>query len=296
MKLQDQLYDAVADVSADLPALAAASRRRGLSIRRRRQALTSVGAAAAVAVVAASAVLLAPGSGRTGSDDPGVDAGYASDLAARPLSGATVPNSGRATAAALLASVAHVADGSASRIQGADPVPGSIPPDPESLATFLFTPADGSGPGVVFLNLQPIETVYDGVCSSAKKDCHVVPRTSWTCESYMASCSVSKTPAGDTLRTYRDYVSDAGADDIRQVAELISPARGVRVLLSATNNRGEKSRPTREDPVLTRSQLVDVVTQPWWGFRLPAEYAGQDLPSYESAGGAIEATAPTPQG
>jgi hypothetical protein len=292
MKLQDQLYDAVADVSADLPTLAASSRSRGLSIRRRRQALTSVGAAAAVAAVAVSGLLLRPG-----ADEPrGSDPGYASELALRPLSGATVPNTGRATAAALLAAVARVAEGTATRIQGGDPSPDTIPPDKESLATFMFTPADGSGPGVVFLNLQPIDAVYDQVCPAGTKDCRTVPTTSWGCESYMVGCVVSKTAAGDTLRTYRDTESDAGDDDVRLVAEVISPARGLRLVLSAANNHGEESAATRPDAVLTLPQLVDVATQPWWGFRLPAEYAGTDLRGYHGTGGAIDAVAPTPQG
>ena len=61
MLLHDSLDDAVADVSADLPALAVASRNQGLSIRRRRRALAAVGSVAAATVLAIGAYALVPG-------------------------------------------------------------------------------------------------------------------------------------------------------------------------------------------------------------------------------------------
>jgi hypothetical protein len=284
MKLQDQLYDAVADVSADLPSLAADARRRGLAIRRRRRALASVGAAAAVVAVVAGGFALRPATVATDSSDLSA---YAADLAARPLSGATVPNSGRATAASLLAAVRQVAGGTPSRIDGGDPDLGSIPPSPESNAGFLWHPADGGGPGVVFVNVQPIDMVYRQVCPAGSKDCRTVPVTAWSCDaSFMVDCKVSKTPGGDTLRTYRDLDSDSEVHRdgfVRQVAEVISPARRLRLVVSSSNNAGDGSRPRRSEPVLTLAQLEEVATQRWWGFRLPAEYAGDDLPSYLGA-------------
>lgn len=287
MLLQDQLHDAVADVSTDLPALAAASRRQGLAIRRRRRALASVGSAAAVVAVLGAGFTLRPG---TVATDPGELSTYAADLAARPLSGQTVPNSGRATAASLLAAVRKVADGTASRIDGAGPDLAGTPPMPESNAGFLWQPAGGGGPGVVFVNVQPIESVYGQVCPAGSKDCRTVPVTAWSCDaSFMVGCRVTKTAAGDTLRTYRDLDSDSEvhrAGFVREVAEVISPARKLRLVVSASNNAGDGTRPIRRAPVLTLAQLEDVATQPWWGFRLPAEYAGDDLPGYRSAEGA----------
>ena len=61
MKLHDSLDHAVSDVSADLPALAVASRNQGLSIRRRRRALAVVGSVAAATVLAVGAYAVAPG-------------------------------------------------------------------------------------------------------------------------------------------------------------------------------------------------------------------------------------------
>src|SRR5689334_17110400 len=98
MKLHDSLDHAVADVSADLPALVAASRNQGLSIRRRRRALAAVGSVAAASALAAGAYTLAPGVG--GGADRGVATDIASPVSVGRLSGQTVRPTDRAVAAA----------------------------------------------------------------------------------------------------------------------------------------------------------------------------------------------------
>jgi len=266
MMLHDSLDHAVADVSADLPALAVASRNQGLSIRRRRRALAAVGSVAAATVLAIGAYALAPGVGG------GADRGIATDLAAPVvsgrLSGATAPITARGVAAALAVSVDGVADGTFGRFQGDASVR-------DASVALLFEPEAGSGPaGQVFINLQPI--VMAG-------------RAPYTCdgylEDYLTDCKVRRLPNGDTLRTYReDDDTEFGAGSQRVVAEVLRPEQRLRVLVFAMNTNPWADGGFRERPVLTTEQLTTIATRPWWSRKqLPVEYveAGEHLDLYE---------------
>lgn len=286
MKLHDQMNHAVADITADAGALVTQARKRGLGMRRRRQVLSTVGAAAAVAAIVGGALALQPG-GDT-SRETGAATDPTGSSSATTQSGGTVPLTGRATAAALMAAVDEVADGAFSDFSGQDPYPSSDT-GLQSYAQFRLTP-DGEGFGVVGVNVQPLSILDLRDCAEGDKTCEKEIRpAAYTCDhEFMHDCEATVLPNGDTLRTYRDDVTG-----IRLVAELLSPERELRVLASATNgldlpnSQWDTKRP---DAVLTIDQLSDVVSQPWWGFELPAEHDGSQLPGYDDVGAVMTAT------
>ncbi|KQW46012.1 hypothetical protein ASC77_19095 [Nocardioides sp. Root1257] len=267
MKLHDSLDHAVADVSADLPALVAGSRRQGLSIRRRRRALATVGTAAAVSVLALGAYALVPGD--QGPSDTGVATDIASPVPVGALSGRTAPITSGGVAAALAATVEDVADGTFGRFQG-------DASNREGSAALLFEPENGSGPaGQVFINLQPLA---------------MAGQAPYTCEGYLedylTDCTVRQLPNGDTLRTYReDDDTEVGAGSQRVVAEVLRPEQRLRILVFARNSNPWAIGELRARPVLTTEQLIEIATQPWWSrTELPVEYveAGNDLELYQN--------------
>lgn len=265
MLLHDSLTDAVADVSADLPALATASRNQGLSIRRRRRALATVGSVAAATVLVVGAYALVPGA------DGGPDHGVATDATAPAvtgqLSGQTAAITNRGVAAALADAVDQVADGTFGRFQG-------DASHHEALAALLFRPTTGSGPaGQVMVNLQPLAAVG---------------RPPYRCgESYMQDCAVRRLPNGDTLRTYHDDDdTEFGTGSRRFVAEVLSPERHLRVVVNALNTNPWAEGEYRDRPLLSTDQLTEIATQGWWSrTRLPVEYvaAGKRLDDYADA-------------
>ena len=103
------------------------------------------------------------------------------------------------------------------------------------------------------------------------------------CLGWMEACRVSTLPDGSLLRTYAKHSADVnGGTGERLVAERV--VGQVRVVASATNGFELPANEwdiTRPDAVLSTEQLTTVVSQPWWGFQLPAEFSGaQDVPSY----------------
>jgi hypothetical protein len=180
----------------------------------------------------------------------------------------TRPADGRLTAAALYAAVTAVVPGTGSDFAGQSPYPGSR----DTYAEFAFTPGDGSGAGLVGVNVQDAQSLADG---------GVGPRDGFQCLRFMSDCQVVDQPDGSLLRTYAERSEAAGGGTgIRLVAERLTPG-GVRVVASAANgfegpsNQWDIRRP---DAVLSIAQLVEVVSPAWWGFALPAELA--DVPSY----------------
>ena len=265
MNLHDTMEDAVADVAADLPSLAAVSRRHGLAIRRRRRALATIGTAAAASVLAAGAWAVLPGDG---AQDGTVATDTTTPAAVTHLNGATEPITNRGTAAALANAIGDVADGTFNRFQG-------DVSDDEAMAALLFLPATGAGPaGQVMVNLQPIN--------------RYVGKPPYTCNqgymTYMTDCKVRTLTNGDTLRTYReDGDTEIGADSQRTVAEVLSPERRLRVLVFAMNSNPWADGSYRDQTVLDTDQLTEIATQPWWSrTELPVEYidAGKQLANF----------------
>ena len=280
MLLHESLDDAVADVFADLPAIAESSRRRGLAIRRRRRAMGSVGATAAAAALAIGAYALAPGAADQGRD---VVADGPTSIYAGSLSGQTAPSTGRGAAAALASAVDHVADGTFEGFQGAVYDHEAF----EAFAAFRFLPRSGSGPaGLVMVNLQPL-----GMAGGAPYTCDQVVHHG------LLDCRTWQLPNGDTVRTYRDHDSEMGAGSERLAVEVISPGRRLRLVVSALNTNPHADGEVREAPVLTTDQLVEVATQPWWQRKdLPQEYvaAGERLEDYSDANASVATATPTP--
>jgi hypothetical protein len=265
MKLHDSLDHAVADVSADLPALAVASRNQGLAIRRRRRALAVVGSVAAATVLAVSAHTLMPGDQHPQGTGVAVD--ISTPVQVDRLSGQTAPITSSGIAAALAATVDDVADGTFGRFQGEVW-------DHEGLATLLFEPTRGSGPaGEVFLNLQPVQ------------EAGAAP---YTCQGYLteyiSDCSVRQLNDDTTLRTYReDGDTEVGARSQRVAAEVIDRARQLRIVVYAMNTNPWAHGEFRDRPVLTTEQLTAIATRSWWSrTQLPVEYvdAGDGLDLY----------------
>jgi hypothetical protein len=239
MLLHDSLHDAVSDVRVDHTSLAAGARRHGLAIRRRRRALAAVGSVAAVSVLALGASLLTPGGG-DGSTS------VATEAPATP-SGRTEPVTGASAAAALVSAVRDVSPAAYDHLQG-DAVDGEV------TASLVLQPG-----GQVFLNLQRL-----GMAGSAPYTCAGVA---------VSDCEATALLNGDTLRTYLDEDDEMGAGGERLVAEVISPARRLRIVLSAMNTHPWADGRLTDTPVLTTDQLVEIATLPWWDRReLPVEF------------------------
>jgi hypothetical protein len=265
MNLYDTMEDAVADVAADLPSLAAVSRRHGLAIRRRRRALATIGTVAAASVLLATAWAVLPGDG---APDGTVATETATQAVITQLSGATEPITDRGAAAALASAIGEVADGTFNRFQG-DVF------DDEAMAALLFLPVTGGGPaGQVMINLQPLNGS--------------VGKPPYTCDqgymTAMTDCKVRTLTNGDTLRTYLDDGdTEFGADSQRTVAEVLSPERRLRVVVFALNTNPWADASYRDRTVLDTDQLTEIATQPWWSrAELPAEYinAGKQLENF----------------
>jgi hypothetical protein len=262
MLLHDTLDEAVADVHADLPTLVTAARAQGLSIRRRRRMMATVGTAAVLALVATVGYALVPG---PDTDD---DTTVASDrFDVGELSGRTAPITPPGAVVALGAAVGQVADGDYQQLRG-------YASDGATLVELLFRPSGGSGPaGQVDLSLMPLRG-------------HAARL--YACdESYMQQCTTTPMANGDTLRTYTDEDPGSTPTYERRVAEVLSPERGLRLVLGAANTSAAEWRTVRPEPVLTTSELAAIATLPWWGrTRLPEEYVaeGRDLTQYASLG------------
>ncbi len=264
MLLRDSLDDAVAGVTTDLSALAEASRRRGLAIRRRRRALATVGSLTAVSVLALGAHALV--NGPVAAPAPVAATEVSPPSVPAELSGRTAPITDTGTAAALAASVGTVADGTLSRVQGGVS-------EHEAHAALVLRPEPGRPGGQVFLNLQPA-----AMAGRAPHDCEG-----------RSACEIRRLPNGDWLRTYRqDDDTEYAPGSQRVAAEVISPRRRLRVVVSAMNTHPWAEGEMRAAPVLDTDQLVEIATQPWWSrTELPVEHleAGRTLAGVSGSAG-----------
>jgi hypothetical protein len=272
-KLRSAMADAVAPASPDTDRLVSLARRRGMGIRRRRQALGTIGVAAALGLAVLAPSVIA--GDRGSKPDDGVLVGT------QPKSfdlSQTTPIDGRSTAAALVYAVGLQAHGKATDFvgqgDGADGVR-------MTFGRFDFTPDSSTAAGEVGVNVQyaPPKTQAKGV-----KARHL------RCDSYMEQCELTQLADGSVLRTSAQRSTYGSRTGLMRVADLHRPD-GLRVVAFASNGLDISERDeqvTREDPVLTTEQLVAVVTQPWWGVRIPEYFtrAGNELDPYNSVGGA----------
>ena len=288
--LRNRMHDSVDSRHTDVARLADHAVRAGTTIRRRRRAAVAgsvvavgaltVGGAAAGGLLSggpdrADIVAGSPGSSVTPtpaaptpttapSEPPSSDpasAGAGSPTAqveeSKVAPGDPAPQ-GREIASALLTAVQQVQPGTATEILGQ-----------QEYAEFTYTPDDSPGAGTVGVNVQN----WAGDVAALAMD---------RCQSSMDDCVVSQLPNGSRMRVYLDRTEDPSGDGVRSVVERLTP-QGVRILASAANGFDLPSSrwdATRPDPVLTRAQLVEVVTQPWWGLTLPSEVTSAELPGY----------------
>ena len=281
--LRDRMHDTVSHHHIDLDSLAARARSQGASLRRRRQAVAG-SALAVVAIVAttgvAGAVLLAD---RPSEHQVMPPAATDSGPPPAPPAADTTPATGRTTVAALYAAVTDVVPGTATDFKGQGP--STQVADRYTYGVLAFSPADASGEGEIGINVQPASILDDA-------DRGLTARQGFVCVDWMESCEVSTLPDGSLLRTYAMHTpAVGGGTGERLTAERLTGQ--LRVVASATNGfegAGNHWDITRPEAVLSIDQLTTVVTQKWWGFELPAEFAGErDVPSYRELPSSIMA-------
>jgi hypothetical protein len=280
MKLHEQMSDAVADVHPDTDTLTQEARERGGRIKRQRR-LASIGGVAAVAILGAAIAVAVPGNDPGSSKAPVADGSNEAPPVEEPPGKVAID--GRSAAAALSAAVLEVQDGEQTAYVGQG---GSDTQVKETYAELELAPTTGGGPGIVGVNVQP-SSILDGF--------------PFECTEWMVDCQIRELGDGARLRTYSDVpVPTADGDGVRVVAEYFAPERGLRVVASATNGFELPENQwdvTRSEPVLSIDQLVEVVTQDWWGFRIPARFAdeGAQLTPYEERDTSMYLLSPTPE-
>jgi len=280
--LRTAMADAVAPAHPDPDHLVAASRRRGLGIRRRRQVLGTLGVAAALGLVVLAPTVVAGDHGGRNEDATRVG-----DSPAGLDTQDTSPITGRSTAAALLYAVGLDASGTADHVRGQGGGNG-----PDTYAVVRFTPAGSQTTGEIGINVQHYGDLVSktGAGSGDKLG---------ECLAFMDSCVKTTLPDGSRLLTYDDRSDYHGRRGLRRVAELYRPD-GVRIVTSASNGFDITERDeqvTTDEPVLTLDQLVAIDRQPWWGPELPTYFATQgEALTYDEIGGSIDATtSPSPK-
>ena len=265
--LRDHMHDSVDHQQADLAALTTHARRQGTTLRRRHRFAVAGSALAVVAVLGAGAVVasgLLPDASVVPQEVPVADQG----VQLRELRDVTAPATGRSTAAALYAAVTEVVPGTGSAFAGQGPSAYSA----DTYGELAFAPGDGSGAGQVGINIQDKSIIAEQIAGQRL-----------VCLEWMEACRVSTLPDGSLLRTYAEHTAAvSGGTGERLVAERV--VGRVRVVASATNGFELPANDwdiTRPGAVLSTEQLTTVVSQPWWGFALPAEFSGErDVPSY----------------
>jgi hypothetical protein len=281
-RLRDAMADAVAPAVPDTEHLVASARRRGLGIRRRRQALGSVGVAAALGLAVLAPTVIA---GDRGGDAPIAIGNQAPSFD----SNRTSPITGRSNAAAVLYAVGQEVSGTATDFSGqASSSDGIV----MAFGQLSLVPSGDANAGQVGVNVQlaPPATQAKG----GEKD------PGDRCDAFMERCDVTHLADGSVLRTYQLTSEYGDHSGLIRVAEINRPDH-LRVLATASNGHDITERDeqvTRTAPVLTTAQLVGMVTQPWWGVRLPTYFVeqGDQLKPYNAIGGAAATptTAATP--
>ena len=266
--LRDHMHDTVDHEHTDLAALTSHARVRGAKLRRRHRLAAAGSALAVVAVLGAGAMAasgLLPDASVVPQDVPVADHGVKPKPAHRaPAPAAT----GRSTVAALYAAVTDVVPGTGSKFAGQ----ASTEHSADIYGELAFTPADGSGAGLVGINIQDKSIIAEQIAGERL-----------VCLAWMEACQASTLPDGSLLRTYAEHSAAVnGGTGERLVAERV--VGQVRVVASATNGFELPANEwdiTRSDAVLSTQQLTTVVSQPWWGSELPGEYSGaKDVPTY----------------
>jgi hypothetical protein len=277
--LRAAMAQAVAPEIPDTDRLVSTARRQGLGIRRRRQALGGVGVAAALALAVAAPLTIVGNHGGHGPSPTLVGTQAPTFDSSR-----TSPITGRSNAAALLYAVGLEAEGTATDFRGQATSSGEIV---MAYGQFSFTPAGSSNPGQVGVNVQ-----FAPPASQAKGGDETPGDR---CDTFMEHCEITHLADGSVLRTYQQTSSYGDRTGLLRVAE-INRADHLRVVAIASNGSDVTERDeqvNRTEPVLTTAQLVDVVSQPWWGTRLPTYFSEQGDQLKPYAGVEPAGTTPT---
>ena len=109
---------------------------------------------------------------------------------------------------------------------------------------------------------------------------------------WMIDCEIHQLPGGDRVRTYtarcrRPRATGCGwwrSSSPPGATSGWSPRRP-----TASSCRTTSGTSPAPEPVLSSDQLADVVSQDWWGFKLPARFAeeGKELNPYEEIEGSL---------
>jgi hypothetical protein len=224
---------------------ARASRRR----RTKRAAWVAVGLTAAVALtseVAHSTGLFATLS--ASAEPTNSQVGNHPPLAAPVAHAGSSRANGRAVAAALGYAVAQVAGGGQSDFAGQDWSGGGA--RRQTYAQLVWTP-DRGGASVVRLVLQPPGAVAPETCAGR------------------SGCAQTTIDGGGVVTTWTEQDVQAPRS-VTRYAELRRP-NGLAVRAESTNAIETGLLP--HDPVLlSTGQLTRVVSEPWWGLRLPGTF------------------------
>ena len=285
--LRQRLHDTFDHEHTDVVLLAERAKSQGARLRRRRRLSVATGSLAVAAVLAAgvaSATQLLPG-----PPEASLVTGFAAQ------GEATVPVTTRSLTAALQAGVAEVADGTASEFEGfltyagAAKVHDPLVDDKERdsyQASFTFAPADGS-PGATVSAVLADKAGMDDNKTTAEDNFT-------TCiEDLDEDCQVTTLPDGSLLKTYvRHSIGSTG----QRAYEILTAERmvGDTVVRVEATNGGELTEAgnvvTRPHPTLSVDQLTEIVSQPWWGYDLPQEFAdaGADLPGYHESDSIVD--------
>ena len=253
--------------------------------QKRRTALG--GSIALLAVLGASAVTAnqAFADNPDGAAKAGKPAGTAAK--ANGLSGETAPITARAVTAALQAAVAEVAEGTASDFNGwhdlasahqtHDPLDDSPERDGYS-GWFTFSPSDGSAGALVDIHVGDKGGMdyNQRTAEENLRDC---------VQDAQEECQVSELPDGSLLKTW--VLHSIGSTGERGYETFYATRMVDDVIVSASSTNGAglvgtSNEVTRQGAVLSMEQLVDIVSEPWWGYDLPEEFAtaGESLPGY----------------
>ena len=127
---------------------------------------------------------------------------------------------------------------------------------PNALATVSFAPSAGAEPGDVGVNYWPAE----GGDAEFYAQCH----------DDLADCETTMLPDGSVVLTYAvrgsGFPYGQGSSTGMAVHRVVG---GVVVTVAADAPRHDDSGATGKDAVLTRDQLVDLISQPEWSRLLP---------------------------
>jgi hypothetical protein len=243
--LRDEMYDTYASLHVDLDRLATQAQLEGGRLRRRNRGLA--------AAWSTLAVLVAVGLGAWATNN--LAAGVPTVREGSPAGGPSAATllTGVDVLTATLARVAPRGVVShASEMNYETGREGS----PNALGDVTFAPSAGAAPATVLVNYWPAETGDVELHSQ--------------CHDSLVDCTASRLPDGSVVLSYAVEGSDlpwVGGSSSGLAAHRVVDGTVVTIAASAPREVG--SGASGQSAVLTRDQLVDLISQPEWHRLLP---------------------------